>query len=79
MFELGLTSFAEAPPEPVGGKVITHGERLRNVVAEIEKRFTISHIVLEKKDAIVFCTANQASGMSASSVPPDHLQRQSGI
>ena len=37
MFELGLTSFAEAPPEPVGGKVITHGERLRNVVAEIEK------------------------------------------
>ena len=37
MFELGLTSFAEAPPEPVGGKIITHGERLRNVVAEIEK------------------------------------------
>ena len=37
MFELGLTSFAEAPPEPVGGKLITHGERLRNVVAEIEK------------------------------------------
>ena len=37
MFELGLTSFAEAPPEPVGGKIITHGERLRNVIAEIEK------------------------------------------
>jgi probable LLM family oxidoreductase len=37
MFELGLTSFAEAPPEPVGGKIVTHGERLRNVVAEIEK------------------------------------------
>ncbi|MGB9357061.1 MAG: Atu2307/SP_0267 family LLM class monooxygenase [Acidimicrobiia bacterium] len=36
MFELGLTSFAEAPPEPVGGKIIGHGERLRNVVAEIE-------------------------------------------
>ena len=37
MFEIGLTSFAEAPPEPVGGKIITHGERLRNVVAEIVK------------------------------------------
>jgi probable LLM family oxidoreductase len=36
MFELGLTSFAEAPPEPVGGKIISHGERLRNVVTEIE-------------------------------------------
>ena len=35
MFELGLTSFAEAPPEPVGGKVTTHGERLRNVIEEI--------------------------------------------
>lgn len=35
MFELGLTSFAEAPPEPVGGKVISHGERLRNVIEEI--------------------------------------------
>jgi probable LLM family oxidoreductase len=37
MFELGLTSFAEAPPEPVGGKTITHGERLRNVIEEIER------------------------------------------
>ena len=37
MFEIGLTSFAEAPPEPVGGKIITHGERLRNVVSEIVK------------------------------------------
>ena len=36
MFEIGLTSFAEAPPEPIGGKIISHGERLRNVVAEIE-------------------------------------------
>ncbi|MFV9673393.1 MAG: Atu2307/SP_0267 family LLM class monooxygenase [Acidimicrobiia bacterium] len=36
MFELGLTSFAEAPPEPVGGRIISHGERLRNVIEEIE-------------------------------------------
>ena len=35
MFELGLTSFAEAPPEPVGGMVTTHGDRLRNVIEEI--------------------------------------------
>ena len=41
MFELGLTSFAEAPPEPVGGKIVTHGERLRNVVAEIEKAYQL--------------------------------------
>lgn len=37
MFELGFTSFAEAPPEPVGGRVISHGERLHNVIEEIEK------------------------------------------
>ncbi len=35
MFELGFTSFAETPPEPVGGRVIGHGERLRNVIEEI--------------------------------------------
>jgi len=37
MFELGMTSFAEAPPEPIDGSVISHGQRLRNVIAEIEK------------------------------------------
>ena len=35
MFELGLTSFAETPPDPVTGEVGDHGQRLRNVVDEI--------------------------------------------
>ncbi len=35
MFELGFTSFAEAPPEPVGDRIVGHGERLRNVIEEI--------------------------------------------
>ena len=35
MFELGLTSFAETPPDPATGEAIDHGERLRNVVEEI--------------------------------------------
>ena len=35
--ELGLTSFAETPPDPGGGNALGHGERLRNVIAEIEK------------------------------------------
>jgi probable LLM family oxidoreductase len=34
--ELGLTSFAETHRDPVTGDTISHGERLRNVVAEIE-------------------------------------------
>lgn len=34
--ELGLTSFAETHPDPATGKPISHGERLRNVVAEVE-------------------------------------------
>ncbi len=35
--ELGLTSFAETPPDPVSGEAMSHGERLRNVIAEVEK------------------------------------------
>lgn len=36
--ELGLTSFAEVPTHPITGESdLTHGERLRQVVAEIEK------------------------------------------
>lgn len=35
MMELGLTSFAETPPDPLTGLVPDHGERLRNVVDEI--------------------------------------------
>ena len=35
--ELGLTSFAETPPDPVTGEAMSHGERLRNVIAEVEK------------------------------------------
>lgn len=35
--ELGLTSFAETLPDPVTGEQITHGERLHQIVAEIEK------------------------------------------
>jgi len=35
--ELGLTSFAEVHPDSVSGETLDHGERLRNVVAEIEK------------------------------------------
>ncbi|MEX2654709.1 MAG: LLM class flavin-dependent oxidoreductase [Acidimicrobiia bacterium] len=34
--ELGLTTFAEAMPDPETGAVIGHGERLRQVVAEAE-------------------------------------------
>lgn len=35
--ELGITSFAETHPDPVTGEALGHGERLRNVIAEIEK------------------------------------------
>lgn len=35
--ELGLTSFAETHPDPMSGEAISHGERLRNVIAEVEK------------------------------------------
>jgi probable LLM family oxidoreductase len=34
--ELGLTSFAETNPDPTTGSVISHGERLRNVVEEVQ-------------------------------------------
>ena len=33
--ELGLTSFAETHPNPTTGKPVSHGERLRNVIAEV--------------------------------------------
>jgi probable LLM family oxidoreductase len=35
--ELGMTSFAETHPDPANGTAIGHGDRLRNVIAEIEK------------------------------------------
>lgn len=35
--ELGLTSFAETHVDPISGSALSHGDRLRNVVAEIEK------------------------------------------
>ena len=35
--ELGLTSFAETHPDPMDGVAMSHGERLRNVIAEVEK------------------------------------------
>lgn len=35
--ELGMTSFAETHPDPANGTSIGHGDRLRNVIAEIEK------------------------------------------
>jgi len=34
--ELGLTSFAETHPDPTSGVALSHGERLRNVVKEVE-------------------------------------------
>ena len=34
--ELGITTFAEAYPDPVTGRGTSHGERLRDVVEEIE-------------------------------------------
>lgn len=34
--ELGLTSFAETHPHPASGEPIAHGERLRNVIEEVE-------------------------------------------
>jgi probable LLM family oxidoreductase len=34
--ELGLVSFADATTNPVTGEVVSHGERLRNLIAEIE-------------------------------------------
>ncbi len=34
--ELGLVSFADAPTIPTSGQVISHGERLRNLIEEIE-------------------------------------------
>lgn len=36
-FELGLTSFAETHADPRTGEATSHGERLRQVIAEIEK------------------------------------------
>lgn len=35
-FELGITTFGETHPDPATGQTISHGERLRQVVAEIE-------------------------------------------
>ena len=34
--EIGLTTFAETFPDPATGDVISHGERLRQVLAEVE-------------------------------------------
>lgn len=34
--ELGITSFAETHAHPVTGDLLTHGQRLRNVIAEVE-------------------------------------------
>src|SRR5680860_574287 len=34
--ELGITSFAETIPDPTSGSVVSHGERLRQVLEEIE-------------------------------------------
>jgi probable LLM family oxidoreductase len=34
--ELGITTFAETTPDPVTGETISHGERLREVLAEAE-------------------------------------------
>jgi probable LLM family oxidoreductase len=34
--ELGITTFAETYPDPVTGQTIGHGERLRQVLAEVE-------------------------------------------
>jgi len=34
--ELGVTTFAETYPDPLTGKTISHGERLRQVIAEAE-------------------------------------------
>lgn len=34
--ELGLTSFAETHPDPQSGRALAHGERLRNVIGEVE-------------------------------------------
>ena len=34
--ELGITSFAETIPDPTSGETISHGERLRQVLLEIE-------------------------------------------
>ncbi len=36
-FELGLTSFAETHQNPATGVATSHGERLRQVIAEVEK------------------------------------------
>jgi len=35
--ELGLTSFAETHADPATGQATSHGERLRQVIAEVEK------------------------------------------
>jgi probable LLM family oxidoreductase len=35
--ELGLSSFAETHPDPTTGRAVSHGERLRQVIAEIVK------------------------------------------
>ena len=34
--ELGLTSFAETIPDPSSGETLGHGERLRQVIEEVE-------------------------------------------
>jgi len=34
--ELGITTFAETYPDPDTGRLVSHGERLRQVVAEVE-------------------------------------------
>ncbi|MEX0864084.1 MAG: LLM class flavin-dependent oxidoreductase [Acidimicrobiia bacterium] len=34
--ELGITSFAETIPAPMGGETLSHGERLRQILEEVE-------------------------------------------
>jgi probable LLM family oxidoreductase len=36
-FEVGLTSFADTMPDPETGQRLSHGQRLRDVIAEIER------------------------------------------
>jgi len=44
-FELGLTSFAETPPDPTGGATLGHGERLARFAADQpNERERVEHV-----------------------------------
>ncbi len=81
MFELGLTSFAEAPPEPVGGRIISHGERLRNVIEEIgtADRVGLDVYGLGEHHRVDMAASAPAITLAAAAARTEHIRLSSAV